>query len=93
MRRRMKSNITRLQKIFFAIFLASCAGVFAYHHFWVWPKARCEAKPDHAWAGKWMKCATITPLNIITMRPDPKLPKINTDPKKMEGPSASKPAK
>lgn len=40
----MKSNITRLQWTFFAIFLASCVGVFAYHYFWVWPKARCEAR-------------------------------------------------
>ena len=87
----MKSNITRLQKIFFAIFLASCAGVFAYHYMWVWPKARCDARGG-AWAGKWMKCGTIYPIETLTRRPL-NLPPINTDPKKMEGPSASRPAK
>ena len=85
----MKSNITRLQKIFFAIFLASCAGVFAYHYMWVWPKARCDARGG-AWAGKWMKCGTIYPIETLTRRPL-NVPPINTDPKKMEGPSASKP--
>lgn len=82
----MKSNIKRLQLIFLGLFLIGALGVFTYHYVWVWPKARCEAKgADHAWAGKWLKCATITPLNIITMRPDPKLPPINTDPSRMEG--------
>jgi hypothetical protein len=85
----MKSNIKRLQLIFLGLFLIGALGVFTYHYVWVWPKARCEAKgADHAWAGKWLKCATITPLNIITMRPDPKLPPINTDPSRMEGPRA-----
>jgi hypothetical protein len=89
----MKSNITRLQIIFFGIFLVGSASVLAYHFFWVWPKARCEAKPDHAWAGKWMKCATIHPLSVITMRPSKDLPPINMDPSKMEGASVSRPKK
>ena len=87
----MKSNITRLQWTFFAIFLASCVGVFAYHYMWVWPKARCDARGG-AWAGRWMKCGTIYPIETLTRRPL-NVPPINTDPKKMEGPSASKPAK
>ena len=89
----MKSNITRLQKIFFGIFLASCASVFAYHWFWVWPKERCDAKPGHAWAAKWMKCATIYPLSVITMKPSANLPPINMDPQKMEGGTPSHPKK
>ncbi|WP_165190214.1 hypothetical protein [Caulobacter soli] len=87
----MKSNITRLQWTFFGIFLAACVGVFAYHYLWVWPKARCDARGG-AWAGKWMKCGTIYPIETLTHRPL-NVPPINTDPKKMEGPSASKPAK
>ena len=87
----MKSNITRLQWTFFAIFLASCVGVFAYHYMWVWPKARCDARGG-AWAGRWMKCGTIYPIETLTRRPL-NLPPINTDPKKMEGPSASHPKK
>jgi hypothetical protein len=82
----MKSYTTRLQIAFFGLFLAGSLSVLAYHYFWVWPKARCEARgPDHAWAGKWMKCATIMPLQVLTMKRSTTLPPINTDPRKMEG--------
>lgn len=84
----MKSNITRLQWTFFAIFLASCVGVFAYHAMWVWPKARCDARGG-AWAGRWMKCGTIYPIETLTRRPL-NLPPINTDPNKMDGPRAER---
>ena len=84
----MKSNITRLQQIFFAVFLASCAGVLAYHSFWVWPKATCEARGG-VWAGRWMKCGTIYPIEKWTHRPA-NVPPINTDPNKMEGPRAER---
>ncbi|MBO9708659.1 MAG: hypothetical protein J7521_10630 [Caulobacter sp.] len=84
----MKSNIRRLQIIFFAIFLAGSGGVLAYHYFWVWPKARCDARGEgYAWAGRWMKCATVVPIERLTMRPA-NVPAINTDPSKMEGPRA-----
>ena len=89
----MKSNITRLQKIFFCVFLASCVGVFAYHYFDVWPKQRCLARGSgYLWAEKWMKCGTVYPIETLTRRPL-NVPPINTDPKKMEGPSASHPKK
>ncbi|CAN5595428.1 hypothetical protein BH10PSE4_BH10PSE4_22170 [soil metagenome] len=87
----MKSNITQLQKIFFGIFLASCAAVFAYHYFYVWPKERCGERGG-AWAEKWMKCGTVYPIERLTMRPS-NVPPINTDPRKMEGPSVSRPSK
>ena len=83
----MKSNITRLQWTFFAIFLAACVGVFAYHSMWVWPKARCDARGG-AWAARWMKCGTVYPIETLTRRPL-NVPPINTDPNKMEGPRAA----
>jgi hypothetical protein len=83
----MKSNIKRLQLIFLGLFLVGSIAVFGYHYVWVWPKARCEAKgPDHAWAGKWMKCATIMPLEVLTMKRSTTLPPINTDPRPAQTP-------
>lgn len=88
------SNITRLQKIFFAVFLGAALSVFCFHYFYVWPKARCDARGEgYAWAGKWMKCATVYPIETLTRRPL-NVPPINTDPSKMEGPRAKQaPAK
>ncbi|HWU15544.1 MAG TPA: hypothetical protein VN157_16220 [Caulobacter sp.] len=89
----MKSNISRLQKIFFAVFLGATLSVFCYHYFYVWPKQRCLARgPGFSWADKWMKCGTVYSIETLTHRPL-NVPPINTDPKKMEGPSASRPAK
>ncbi len=86
----MKSNISRLQKIFFGVFLASCACVFAYHYMWVWPKARCDARgSEYAWAGRWMKCGKIYSIETLTRRPL-NVPPINTDVSKMEGPRAER---
>ena len=83
----MKSNIRRLQFLFLGLFLAGSVGVFTYHYVWVWPKARCEAKgADHAWAGKWLKCATIMPIEVLTMKRSPNLPPINTDARTLEAP-------
>jgi hypothetical protein len=84
----MKSNIKRLQIAFFGLFLAGCLGVLAYHYFWVWPTARCEARGG-VWAGRWMKCGTIYSIETLTRRPL-NVPPINTDPKKMEGAAAKK---
>lgn len=83
------SNITRLQKIFFAVFLGATLSVFCFHYFYVWPKARCDARgAGYAWAGKWMKCATVYPIETLTRRPL-NVPPINTDLSKMEGPRAA----
>lgn len=79
----MKSNITRLQIAFFGLFLAGSLSVVAYHYFWVWPKARCDARGG-AWAGRWMKCGTVYSIETLTRRPL-NVPPINTDPRKMEG--------
>jgi hypothetical protein len=83
------SNITRLQKIFFAVFLGASLSVFCFHYFYVWPRDACVKRgPDYAWAGKWMKCARIYSIETITQRPL-NVPPINTDPKKMEGARAA----
>ena len=79
----MKSYTTRLQIAFFGLFLAGSLSVLAYHYFWVWPKARCEARGG-AWAGRWMKCGTIYSIETLTRRPL-NVPPINTDPRKMTG--------
>jgi len=84
----MKSNTTRLQIAFFGLLLAGSLSVLAYHYFWVWPKARCEARGG-AWAGRWMKCGTIYSIETLTRRPL-NVPPINTDPRKMEAPSAKR---
>lgn len=89
----MKSNISRLQKIFLAVFLGATLSVFCFHYFYVWPKQRCLARgPGFSWADKWMKCGTVYSIETLTRRPL-NVPPINTDPKKMEGPSVSRPAK
>ena len=83
----MKSNIRRLQYLFLGLFLVGAVGVFTYHYVWVWPKARCEARgPDHAWAGKWLKCATVMPIEVLTMKRSPNLPPINTDARAAQAP-------
>lgn len=64
----MNKTINRLKYIFIGIFLAASAGVLAYHALWVWPKDRCE-RSGGAWAGKWMKCATVYPIETWTRRP------------------------
>jgi len=64
----MDRTLNRLKILFVGLFLLSSAGVFGYHYLWVWPKERCEARGG-AWAGKWLKCATIYPIETITRRP------------------------
>ena len=64
----MNKTFTRLKYIFLGLFLLSSAGVLAYHGLWVWPKQRCEDRGG-AWAGKWMKCATVYPIETLTRRP------------------------
>jgi len=88
----MNRAINRLKIIFVGIFIASIVGVFGYHYLWVWPKARCDARQDAAWAGKWLRCAKVYPIENLTGRPA-NLPPINTDTSKMEGPSVRNPEK
>lgn len=64
----MNKTINRLKYIFIGLFLLGSASVLAYHGMWVWPKERCE-KSGGAWAGKWMKCATVYPIETWTRRP------------------------
>lgn len=64
----MNKTIIRLKYAFIGLFLLSSAGVLAYHAMWVWPKQRCEDRGG-AWAGKWMKCATVYPIETLTRRP------------------------
>jgi len=73
----MNRTIDRLKIIFIGLFLVSNLGVFGYHYLWVWPKERCEARGG-AWAGKWMKCATIYSIETLTRRPL-NVPPINGD--------------
>lgn len=64
----MNKTFTRLKYIFLGLFLLSSASVLAYHALWVWPKQRCEERGG-AWAGRWMKCATVYPIETLTRRP------------------------
>jgi hypothetical protein len=64
----MNKTINRLKYIFLGLFLLGSAGVLAYHGLWVWPKDRCEERGG-AWAGKWLKCATVYPIETMTRRP------------------------
>lgn len=75
----MNKTFTRLKYIFLGLFLLSSAGVLAYHGLWVWPKQRCEERGG-AWAGKWLKCATVYPIETLTRRPT-NVPPINGEPK------------
>jgi hypothetical protein len=71
----MNKTFTRLKYIFLGLFLLGSAGVVAYHGLWVWPKEKCEAHGG-AWAGKWLKCAAIYPIETLTRRP-PNTPPLN----------------
>lgn len=84
----MNKTFTRLKYIFLGLFLLSSASVLVYHATWVWPKQRCEDRGG-AWAGKWLKCATVYPIETLTRRP-PNTPPLNgqTD----APPSAASPA-
>jgi len=91
----MNKTFTRLKYIFLGLFLLSSAGVLAYHAMWVWPKQRCEDRGG-AWAGKWMKCATVYPIETLTRRPA-NVPPINGEarlaPEAAAAPAPSAPQK
>jgi hypothetical protein len=82
----MNKTITRLKYVFIGLFLLSSGGVLAYHAMWVWPKQRCEARGG-AWAGKWLKCATVYPIETLTRRPA-NVPPINGE---ADAPAAAAP--
>ncbi len=82
----MNKTFTRLKYIFLGLFLLGSAGVLAYHGLWVWPKERCEARGG-AWAGKWLKCATVYPIETLTRRPAG-LPPINGEKPDAPAPAA-----
>lgn len=75
----MNKTFTRLKYIFLGLFLLSSASVLAYHAMWVWPKQRCEERGG-AWAGRWLKCATVYPIETLTRRPA-NVPPINGEAK------------
>jgi hypothetical protein len=85
----MNKTINRLKYIFIGIFLLASASVLAYHGMWVWPKERCEARGG-AWAGRWLKCATVYPIETWTRRPAG-TPPLNGQ--SADGPTADAPAK
>jgi len=85
----MNRTLNRLKILFLALFAAGSLASFGYHYLWVWPKERCEARGG-LWADKWLKCGTVYSIETLTRRPL-NVPPINTDPKKMQGPSASRP--
>ncbi|WP_066680092.1 hypothetical protein [Caulobacter sp. CCH9-E1] len=87
----MNKTFTRLKYIFLGLFLLSSAGVLAYHGLWVWPKQRCEDRGG-AWAGKWMKCATVYPIETLTRRPT-NVPPINGEAKLAPAAPAAQPQK
>ena len=87
----MTKTINRLKYLFIGIFLLASAGVLAYHAMWVWPKDRCE-KSGGAWAGKWMKCATVYPIETLTRRPT-NVPPINGEAKLAPEAPAAQPQK
>jgi hypothetical protein len=47
----------RVQFIYLGIFLAACAGLFAYESIFVWPPQRCEAKGSW-WNAQDRECDT-----------------------------------
>ncbi|MDR3509983.1 MAG: hypothetical protein P4L64_19020 [Caulobacteraceae bacterium] len=63
----MKSNIPKIRLGFLIVFVVACAGVFAYHYFYVWPAQRCEAVGDW-WDGKDRTCAIPIPISHFTGR-------------------------
>ena len=85
----MNKTFNRLKYIFVALFLLASGGVLAYHALWVWPKERCEARGG-AWAGRWLKCATVYPIETWTRRPRGTPPLNN---QAADSPTADAPAK
>lgn len=63
----MNVVIDRIKLIFLGLFVAACAGIFAYHYFFVWPKQACEAHGDW-WDDKDRECAIPMPIWAFTHR-------------------------
>lgn len=48
-------NITRLKIAFVGVFAVACAGIWAYHLYYAWPRDKC-AEQHGLWEGKSRKC-------------------------------------
>ena len=63
----MSLTLTRLKWIFLGLFAVSCAAIWAYHLFWVWPGDRCE-RAERWWDGSTRTCAQPIYIPDITGR-------------------------
>ena len=63
----MNRTIDRIKLLFLGLFAISCAAIWAYQVFWVWPEKRCEAAGDW-WDWRDRTCAVPVPLWTITGR-------------------------
>jgi hypothetical protein len=64
---RMNVTIDRIKLIFLGLFVISCAAIWGYHAFYVWPKQRCEARGDW-WDDQDRVCAVPMPIWSFTHR-------------------------
>ena len=63
----MKSSIDQIKLIFLGVFAISCAAIWGYHAFYVWPREACEAHGDW-WDWRDRVCAVPMPIWTITGR-------------------------
>jgi len=66
----MTSSIPRLKLFFLGLFAITCAAIWAFQAFYVWPRDRCEAKGAW-WDPQARICATPIQISKITGRPNP----------------------
>jgi hypothetical protein len=59
--------LTRVQIAYIGLFVAVCAGVFAYQALYIWPMQKCEADGGW-WSMKYRECATPVPIWRFTGR-------------------------
>ena len=64
----MKSSIPRLKLLFLALFGVSCALLWAFQVFYVWPRDRCEGHGGW-WEPESRICGAPVLLSTITGRP------------------------
>jgi hypothetical protein len=65
----MKSTIPRVKLFFVGLFALSCAAIWAYQIFYVWPRDQCEGHGGW-WEPKERICATPIAISSITGRPN-----------------------
>ena len=83
----MNVVIDRIKLIFLGLFVAACAGIFAYHYFFVWPRQTCEAHGDW-WDEQDRQCAIPMPIWAFTHRM-PGQPAAGLQPEHGKAPAAS----